>query len=106
MKRQVLLKVIKDVVNVNDVDNINIYAAWSKDNGHVLYLSAVLDNGNTGEEIFITNWIYAERMMDLNYKNESLEKLIEELIQDGYDVFEFENEEDFAEWLLEMYQRA
>ena len=80
----------------------NIYAAWTGAEGHSLVI--VHDVDQMGMPVFKTQWTYTDEMINNNYSNESLQGLVREMMEDGFDIYEFENEEEFAEWILSVYR--
>lgn len=102
MKRKVVN--LTDSEELTDIKRANgdmIYAADSKGDGHVIIV--IKDVNEDGEETYKTTWLYADEMIDHIFNSDTLFGVLEQLIDFGYDVYEFECEEALAEWLSELY---
>ena len=85
----------------SDIKEGNIYAAWTGAEGHSLVI--VHDVDQMGISGFKTQWLYTDEMINNNYSNESIQGLVRDMMKDGWDIYEFETEEEFAEWILSVY---
>lgn len=101
MRKQVLLEVQpKDVLSYTLADSDMMYAAHSEDMGAVLIVSKISDD--IGER-YISNWLYADKLWQHNYEEETLFQILKQMLNHGLKVFEFENECEFADWIKEIY---
>lgn len=95
-KRKVLLDPPENSKHIDKVDEDLIYAAYAEGDGHIVFITK-------GEHTYKTSWTYAGRMMNHNYERKDLKVLIREMISDDYTVYEFEDEFELAQWLIEIY---
>jgi hypothetical protein len=99
MKKKVVTTIDNDdLVAINDTtDNENIYAFWSTNDNYAI----LIRNSDTG---YYTNWMFADKMQEECYgPHNKLHDILQELLADGYDVFEFDSDLDFAEWVQENH---
>ncbi len=99
-KRKVVERIDADAVAIENVDCDMIYAAYAKDDGHILLITRIMDSKD-GEK-YITVWPYADRMFNHNYEARDLSQIVEQMLNDGYEVYEFEEDRELATWILEV----
>lgn len=106
MKMKVMIAEESDVVFTNKIDPNCIYAAYAPSEGHIIIITIMPDPMAEEGVVYGTNWLYADKMDHHNYKDRSLQNLLEMMIRDGMEVFEFESELDLGQWCIELFGEA
>jgi hypothetical protein len=106
MKMKVMIAEKSDITFTNKPDTNCIYAAYAESYGHIIVVTKIPDEMADRGQAYGTVWLYADWLDNLVYRSESLQTLLEEMICDGLEVFEFESELDLAEWCIELFGEA
>jgi hypothetical protein len=92
--KKIVLDTDHNVVPVSEVNAELIYAGIvDKEIITIVY--------NSQLSVYQTNWLHAYKMQYNRYEHVALEKVIEEMLNDGIQVYEFELEEEFGAWIVE-----
>jgi hypothetical protein len=100
------MKEVKKVIQVNDdytmsvdqCDTDMIYASLVPDDGHIIVVTQLEENK------FVTNWLYPDRMICGHlYSSDSLSDILEQMLNDDYEVFALDGEEELADWIKEVF---
>lgn len=83
-------------VTTDNLDDDKIYAAYAKEEGHIILITLI-------SRVYRTVWLFPEQLQNHRYENESLIGIIEYMLSDGYEIFQFEDEMDFTEWVRGVY---
>jgi hypothetical protein len=94
-KRKVVLEQPRNTRYVSDVDFENIYAAYVEENDSVIIIIK-------GKHHYRTQWLFADEMTENKYEMGDLRVLITELIKNGFVIYEFSNDTEFAEWMVNL----
>ena len=100
-KRKVVERIDADAVAIENVDCDMIYAAKAHDDGHILLITKIMDS--RAGEIYVTVWPYADRMDNHNYEASDLSQIVEQMLNDGYEIYEFEEDRELAKWIMEIF---
>jgi hypothetical protein len=95
-----------DTTFTNRADKNNIYAAYYEAYGHIIVVTTIPDSMSDIGVVYGTVWLYADSMDNLNYRHQNLTGILDEMVRDGLEVFEFESELDLAEWCIELFGEA
>jgi len=82
-----------------NVDTDKIYAFYNFSNGHAEVITQI-----DGE--YKTVWVYPDEMRHAAYEGDLLRQIIQEILDDGYEVFEFDGEAEFGQWLINCYNKT
>jgi competence CoiA-like predicted nuclease len=92
--KKVVLNTDHNVVPVSDVDAELIYAG-------IVDKAIITIIYNSHLSVYQTNWLHAYKMQYNYYENVALEKVIEEMLKDDIQVYEFALEVEFGAWIVE-----
>lgn len=96
MQRKVILEQSEDEIHIDDVNDDCIIGAYLKEEGHVMVITIVDDE-------YRSVWLYTDQMQENNYSGKDLNEIIKEMIEDGLEVFQFDDELDFANWSVGIF---
>jgi hypothetical protein len=99
------MKEVKKVIQINNEDTLTIdqcdtdmiYAAVAAEDGHIIIVT------QPEEDKFITSWLYTDRLWDHNYSADTLEEILEQMLNDNYEVVALDGEEELADWLKTVF---
>lgn len=98
MKKQIVLDVEPNIRRARQVTESNIYAFRGNDETHII----IKDSAG-----YATIHLYANEIHFNNvYSDEDLIVLVSEILRDGFTVFEFETEEEFAKWIFDNKKKG
>jgi hypothetical protein len=98
--KKVIFKEKVNTVTTAVLHDDKIYAAYVGETGHgdgddhIILITLIGD-------LYRTVWMFPERLQNHRYEHESLTTIIEVLLSNGYEVFQFENETELARWMIE-----
>ena len=96
MKRKVILEVSDEEIHIDKIYDDCILAAYAEGDGHVMVLTTVDDE-------YRSVWLYTDQMQNYNYRGTDLNEIVREMIEDGLEVLQFEEEIEFSEWLQDIF---
>jgi len=96
MPRKVIKESELNCVFSENVSLDMIYAGWVSEEGHIFIINRIHQQNGMD---FRTNWLFCDEMTTC-YESVNLSDLIEELMGNGYEVFEFQDELELAKWII------
>ena len=96
MQRKVILEPSDDEIHIDSMYDDCILAAYAEGDGHVMVLTTIDDE-------YRSVWLYTDQMQNFNYSGKDLREIVKEMIEDSLEVFQFDDEIDFANWLVEIF---
>jgi hypothetical protein len=97
--KKVVIREKEETVAIDDLRENYIYAAYVEGEGHILFICSVNDKCMP----FETQVLYADGSVNHFYRGKSLDDITTKIIEDGLEVYQFEDEFDFANWLVGIY---
>jgi len=96
MKRKVV-KQSEALVAIDDTnDDEKIYAFWSSNDNY----SIIIRSSDVG---YYTTWLFADQIQEDCYgPYNTLHTMLESLLADGHEVYEFSGESEYADWIINM----
>jgi hypothetical protein len=89
-------------MTTDELKDDEIYAFYVEDMQTTIIISlngSRLTDSNESNNHYKTMALYADGLHDWCYEAESLKDIIEELLHDGHEVYNFEDETEFGNWL-------
>lgn len=82
-----------------DVDCDKIYAFHMADVGCVSVITTI-------DNLYVNTWLFPDEFKTHTYTGHTIQEIISEIISDEYkyNVFQFESEGEFGDWLAKMYR--
>lgn len=96
MQRKIILEASDEEIHIEDMYDDCILAAYVEGDGHVMVITTIDDE-------YRSVWLYTDQMQNYNYSGKDLKEIVKEMIEDNLEVFQFDDEMDFANWLAETF---
>jgi len=96
VQRKVILEMSGDEIHIDDMYDDCILAAYVEGDGHVMILTTI-------EDEYRSVWLYTDKMQNFNYSGKDLKEIVKEMVEDKLEVYQFDDEIEFSDWLQEIF---
>jgi hypothetical protein len=90
------LELPEDAIHIDNMFDDCILSAYVEGDGHVMVITTVDDE-------YRSVWLYTDKMQNYCYSGKDLTEIVKEMIEDGLEVFQFDDEAEFSIWLQELF---
>lgn len=104
MKKVILPDTLEDTVYWGEVNEENIYAAYAEEYGHTMLVVKI--RNASPEEQFRVVWPYSGEMIDMFDGARTLSDMVKNMMEAGYQVYEFDDEYEYAKWILSIFDNV
>jgi len=96
MQRKVILEASDKEIHIDTMYDDCILAAYAEGDGHAMIITTIDDE-------YRSVWLYTDQMQNYNYSGKDLKEIVREMIEDGLEVIQFDEETEFSEWLHDLF---